>query len=182
MRHSRGLALAVTLLVVALAVAVQGYFGLPYQLRFSRTALNYWVAAGISLALPVLVFWVTNFWKEKWIRRLCIGLASVLAVPCLLFSGLSMLEAPEYDAKVDGSYELLSESGQGVVTFRLYRTNCGATCAFGLDLREERDLFMGLKLVSPLWSLDRTSEGAVVADESTVRVVAGSNTLWVKSR
>ena len=106
-------------------------------------------------------------------------LSVLLLLPSLMISGCAALEAPRVNEKVDGSYELISEASGKSSNFRLYRTNCGATCAFGLDLREERDMFLGVKLVSPIWSLYRASEGRVVVDKSTVTVIHGNNILVV---
>ena len=117
--------------------------------------------------------------ETKWLRTLVIVLSVLLLLPCAVIAGCATLEAPTANEKGDGSYELISEASDGSKNFRLYRTNCGATCAFGLDLREEREILWGAKLVSPMWSLYRASEGRVVVKKSTVSVLHKTDILVV---
>lgn len=91
---------------------------------------------------------------------------------------LGWLDSKNVENNVDPSFELLSQRQVKSVYYRLYRTNCGATCAYGLVLRKEYDLILGVKVVTPMWSQYRASEGEIVlGDTSTVRVVHGSRVL-----
>jgi hypothetical protein len=178
--HRRySLFLALTILALITVVTAQSIYKLPYQVRFSLPALNYWVGAGMALSMPFLLFWISLSLGHKWIRGLVMALSILLLLPSLVISGCAALEAPTVSEKVDGSYELISEASRDSSKFRLYRTNCGATCVFGLDLREEHEMFLGMKLVSPIWSLYRASEGRVVVEKSTVSVLHGTDVLVV---
>lgn len=177
--RSYSLFLALATLALIVVVTAQSIYKLPYQVRFSLPALNYWVSAGMALSVPFLLFWISLSLRRKWIRGLVMALSILLLLPSLVISGCAALEAPTVSENVDGSYELISEATGEASTFRLYRTNCGATCAFGLDLREEREIFLGVKLVSPVWSLYRASEGRVVVEKSTISVLHGSDVLVV---
>ncbi len=181
MKFHRGNSLFLALLILALIAVMmtQSIYKLPYQVRFTLPALNYWIGAVMALSVPVLLFWISRSLGRKWIRGLVMSLSVLLLLPSLVISGCAALDAPAANERLDGSYELISEAAGESSNFRLYRTNCGATCSFGLDLREERDTFLGVKLVSPMWSLYRASEGRVVVEKSTVRVLHGNDVLVV---
>jgi hypothetical protein len=162
--------LATTALMLILVVAAQAVLGLPYRPRFASPTANYWAVAALSTLTPVLAYFLALTVPRKWLRRTGYVCATALLLPCLFISSCAMLEAPRPSGP-DTSYELLSEARAGRFAYRLYRTDCGATCAYGLDLREELDLSFGAKLVSPIWSLYGASEGAVKLENSSVVVV-----------
>ena len=184
MKASRGHSLFFALSILALiaAMTIQSIHGLPYQLRLSSPALNYWFVVVAALSIPFLIFWIGLQLRGIWSRRLAITLAVLFTIPCLFISGCSAFIAPALNAKTDDSYQLISEGSRGSLKFRLYRSDCGATCAYAIHLREERDLFFGLKLVSPLWFRDRTSEGRVQVSQYAVRVLHETDVLVVLPR
>jgi hypothetical protein len=168
-------------LAVILALIAQAMLDLPFRIRSENPATNYWIVAGLSILAPVLLFLVARPIPNALVRRTGLVAAAVIAIPCVAVSSCAMLEAPKLSER-DGSYELLSEAYAGPLAYRLYRTNCGATCAFGLELREERELPLGMKLVSPRWSLYRASEGTVKVEQSAVLVVKGEDVLGKVAR
>jgi hypothetical protein len=172
---------AVIVLALMAGTFVQGYMGWPNQPRFSSPTLNYWFFAIAAIAFPALIAWLASGLTAKWSRRVQYGLACTLVLPCLLMTSCAVLEAPSIRT-ADGSYEFLSEANDGSVTYRLYRTNCGATCAYGLDLRRKRDLFFGIKLVSPVWSKYQADEGNVYLEGSKIQVRNGLDLLTELSR
>lgn len=163
-------------LALVLAMFMQAILDLPYRPRFASVTANYWAVAVLAAVTPVLAFLVAKTIPRTWLRRLVFIGTGVMALPCVLISSCAALEAPR-PSEADSSYELLSEASTGKVAYRLYRTNCGATCAYGLELREELALPFGVKLVSPKWSLYRASEGAVKLETATVLVVKGDDVL-----
>jgi hypothetical protein len=168
MRTSRDAALAAIGLIFTLYL--QSVMNFPHQPRFTSSALNYWAVAFAALLLPVLIGLVALTLPQARRRRFGVILAGLLGLPCFFVSSCAALDAPAL-ASSDLSYELLSEARSDSTVWRLYRTNCGATCAFGLDLREERELLGGIKLVSPKWSQYRASEGVLQLEGTKVRVV-----------
>lgn len=172
---------AAVALVLIVGAFMQAALDLPYRIRFAPPAANYWVVAAGAALVPLLLLLLLRTVPKSWLRRVGIVATGVLVFPCLLISSCAMLEAPS-PSQPDTSYELLSEAHANAVAYRLYRTNCGATCAFGLDLREERDLIFGVKLVSPKWSLYRASEGSVKVEQSSVLVVHGEEILGKVAR
>ena len=182
MYPSRRSALLLTLLTTALLVPVQAILGLPFQVRFGHPAANHVALALVLVLIPTLIFWTAIFVQNKWLRRSGMCVAVLLTIPSLLISAFVIFTAPKQSEVVDSSYQLLSEVSNGSVVYRLYRTDCGATCAYGLSLRKERELLLGTKLVSPLWSLDRADKGNLVITGLTIQIVDGSNVLGVVSR
>lgn len=168
-------------LVLILTTFAQAMLDLPYRPRLDSPAANYWAVAALAALTPMLALGVARTVPNKWLRRTASFGAALLVIPCLLISSCAMLEAPR-PSEPDMSYELLSEVRADRLAYRLYRTNCGATCAYGLELREELDLPLGVKLVSPKWSLYRASEGAVKLEQSEVLVMKGDDVLGTVTR
>lgn len=107
-----------------------------------------------------------NYWA--------VALLAVLT-PALLFL-VARFETPR-PSEADGSYELVGQAQAERVSYRLYRTDCGATCSFGLELREELDLPFGVKLVMPKWSMYRAAEGTVRVEGSSLLIENGNDVL-----
>lgn len=163
-------------LILILATFAQAMLDLPYRPRLDSPVANYWAVAVLAALTPMLALEAARLIPKKWLRRTAFFGAALLVIPCLLISICAMLEAPR-PSEPDMSYELLSEVRADRLAYRLYRTNCGATCAYGLELREELDLPFGVKLVSPKWSLYRASEGAVKLEQSEVLVMKADDVL-----
>jgi hypothetical protein len=172
---------ALALGLVVVMVLGQAVLDLPYEIRFRNDSANYWTVAGAAILAPVLSFLFARSISTVWPRRIGMLVAAVVALPCLLISSCAALEAPAV-GESDKSYELLSEATVGADVYRLYRTNCGATCAYGLDLRKERELQGGIKLISSVWSLYRASEGQLKVDSSSVLVTHGNTVIGKVSR
>jgi len=78
----------------------------------------------------------------------------------------------------DPSYRLLSEVGRPLGSYRLYQTNCGATCAYGLELRREYSALGLLSAVSPVWQAAAEDAATLrVAGDGRVQVVRGEYVL-----
>lgn len=177
MPHSHTMRIPLALLALLIAAIAHAMSGLPLQVRFGYATLNYWLAGTLALLLPVMVLWVALRMSRRSLKVAGIAVSVVVALPSLAFVTLAWHEGSQITNNVDTSFELLSEGKSGLARYRLYRTNCGATCAYGLVLRQEYDSPIGVKLVTPVWSLYRASEGAVQIEGSAVRVVSGVNVL-----
>lgn len=168
-------------LVFIAVIFLQAVLDLPYRPRFSSPALNYWIVAALAALTPVLIFLAASTIPKIWVRRTALICAMLLALPCLLVSSCALLEAP-HTSEADLSYQPLSEAPTERFVYRLYRTDCGATCANGLELREELDLAFGAKLVTTRWSLYPASEGTLKLDKSSVLVVNKNSIIGAISR
>lgn len=169
----RGPLIAVALIGVIVACNLSS---IEPQLRFQYAPLNYWIASSLACALPVSVLWLCVRVSGR-AARVALALATaVTSLPCAVFLFFCLLTAPTTD--IDPSFERISEFQEGSLAFRLYRTNCGATCSFGLVLRREIDLPLGLKLVTSLWGKDREDHAVVRRDSGMIQVVSQSSVLW----
>jgi hypothetical protein len=175
MAHSRK-SLAPLLLFAGVAgVLAHAFSSLPFQIRFPFPVLNWLVAVALAWILPAALVWLASRTRRKYLKVSVGILALAFALGSLVFSMFAVLgSAMENGA----SWELLSEAKSQQAHYRLYRTDCGATCAFGLVLRKEYDLPLGMKVVSPVWSLYRESEGTVSVESSTIKVRRGLVVLW----
>ncbi|WP_141514161.1 hypothetical protein [Ramlibacter sp. WS9] len=137
---------------------------------------NYWSIAFASVGIPIAIALIGLAMRGSLPRRLMIGLAGILALPFGLFSGCAAMEAPELGAS-DISFELLSQVEAGDEAYRLYRTDCGATCAFGLVLRKERDWWGIVRSTTPVWSLYRADQGEVLLVDRKLKIMSGGAVL-----
>jgi hypothetical protein len=108
--------------------------------------------------------------------RLRITAVVVLALPLLftvIFGPFVLLHltSVQADGDKDSSFELLAAVPVEGGRVAIYRTNCGATCAFGIAVRQERRLFWRLLLVRDLGGFYRAEEARYEALSSrSVRV------------
>lgn len=76
----------------------------------------------------------------------------LIAIPAFILGMFAFMGAQDaLENGEDASLEYLKQAKSELGTYRLYRTNCGATCDYGLDLRREIDLPIGIKLVDSVW-------------------------------
>jgi hypothetical protein len=100
----------------------------------------------------------------------------ILALP-LLFTAifgpfvLMHLLSVQADGDKDTSFEFLAALPVEGGRVGIYRTNCGATCAFGIAVRHERQLFWRILLVRHLGGFYRAEEARYEAlDPRRIRV------------
>jgi hypothetical protein len=171
---------ALAAVVLVLGLLIQRGFGLPFQLQFRESALNYWAVAVAFAMVPALVWWISRSLGPPWQRRLDIA-TIILFFPFLCVVIGSLLAAPT-PGQIDETNLLISQSLTNGPAYRLYRTNCGTACSIGLVLKEEWDLPGGLKLVTPLWSRYRVDDGRVEIGRASIRVIAGGEVVGEVAR
>ena len=158
--------LPLSILVLVAAILVWNHSD-AWHLEFVYLPLNDWLDIALIMSIPVLIFWAASKVLRRAYRICGIVVSVVFAIPCLFLAMLVSIDSP--------GFKLLSDGQVRTGHFRLYRTNCGATCAYGLDLRKEYDIVPGLKVVARVWSRYRESEGRIVVDDAlTVHVLSGS--------
>lgn len=74
----------------------------------------------------------------------------LLVTISLLPAACAGLEVTDVSREEDLRFEPVWRQQQGASALVLYRTNCGATCSFGLVLRQERRVVPGLRMVRHL--------------------------------
>lgn len=169
-------------LVVLLALAV-----LPdwtWQLRFAIPVLNYWFIGLLWLSVPIASAWALLPLDRRIVRCISIVIMSVVVgIPCLVFSvvvfsySLSVLDGE------DPSFLLRQSLPVGNSQYRLFLSNCGATCALALVLRREIETPLGIKAVSNLWAREMDgSEQLVLTRDHRARVVSNGAVLYETDR
>jgi hypothetical protein len=165
------LALVVVLLAYCLAS--------PWQIRFSYVALNNLAAIALTISLPVSILWIALCAQHKVLKIVGIVFSALVALPTLLFAAFVLLQGVYVvENNIDRSFTLLSEAKGPTAYYRLYRSDCGATCSTDLVLRKEYDPHVGVKLVTQIWFRRFENAGSVhVDDRGTIRVTDGEQVL-----
>lgn len=155
-------------LYVATAIAVAGIvYGLghwPIKVSFQHPALNNIVLTVLVFSIPFLFMalaWVT---RRRLIKAslILLGIASLFpAIPIGFIAAIEAIDILE-SGKGGGSFEKISELPQGSRMLRLYVSNCGATCDYGLVLQEELEIPIGIKFSRKIWSTYHTSDKATM--------------------
>src|SRR2546428_4041142 len=106
----------------------------------------------VAYCLPWIALTVVLLGLTGWLR--ITGL-SILALPLLftlLFGPFVLLHllSVRADGGKDASFELLAAAPVEGGRVAFYRTNCGATCSFGIAVRQERRLLWRVVLVRDL--------------------------------
>lgn len=157
----RRIRIAVIVLSATVIAIIGLNIGLPVKLRFADAVLNYWAALILALLLPFAAGSLGALAqpRSRWLIFFAVWFA--FAVPCSIFSLLTYWEARDIKERgADLSYQLLDTVPGDDSVFRLYLTNCGATCSWGLDLRSEFDGPFGIRIVRSIWSAYKTDNDA----------------------
>lgn len=120
-------------------------------LRFSSPTLNALaLLGGLGLTVVALVIAVRRF--SGWMRASAVGLLLVPLAYSLFFGGFVTVHLLRLlsEGGVDAGFEPLGAVPVEQGRVSVYRTNCGATCSFGVAVRHERRLLPGVLLVRRL--------------------------------
>ena len=128
-------------------------------LRWDSPTLNT-VCLLAAYLFPWLSLGLVLWWSRGWLR---IAAVLVLALPLLftvIFGPFVFLHLASVQAEgdKDASFEFLAAVPVEGGRVAIYRTNCGATCAFSIAVRQERRLFWRLLLVRHLGGFYRAEE------------------------
>ena len=165
---------AVVFLVAIAAVIVFILVGWPFQVRFTHPPLNYWAVAGLFFAIPFGVLAMTWFFQGRTLRGIIVVAAVLVGIPAGVLGLVVSSDASRIqNSGVDSSFELLQEISSGKYWYRLYRTNCGATCALGLVLRKEFVTPFGLSIVNVIWSKYREDDAQLsLGNHKEIRIIS----------
>ncbi|NOU21483.1 MAG: hypothetical protein HOO93_06770 [Methyloglobulus sp.] len=130
----------------------------PYLLRFESPILNHIIFIILLLLVPFSLIWLARKVNGFWYGFLIF--ISITSLVPIAFVALMTYATTAFDENgKDLSFEKIDEI-QGVSNYyRLYRTNGGATTSFGLVIRKEIPIILGLKLVSPIKGFSPASKG-----------------------
>ncbi len=139
------------LLIISSLFVIYDIFS-PLHIIFINIKLNY-----IFMFIVFLMFLSGIIIKILLIKNIYFKILLSILYFLILFSfQLVIIFAffPYFDIKnnSDGSFEKIKEINKNNIYYRLYRTDGGATTSFGLVLRKENDLKIGLKIVKTIFS------------------------------
>jgi len=170
--------IVVALLIATLCAAFVMFGPLPMKVRFYRPAFNEWAFAAFLALPPLLIMQLLLKIRESPLRTAGIACSLVLAFLGLLAGFFTLVASPSFADNEHPSQILLSEATSDEGTFRLYRTDCGATCSATLVLWREIDTPFGIRLIDPVWMLDNEYQGRVeVSETGHVAVLQGQQVL-----
>ena len=154
--------------IACLVCAVAGFLNWQFPVVRLMTAEADHVALTALLLLP----WLALVLLARSPRGPRYGVGLVLAIALLPFgSCLAVVTAVDLacsdERHLDRSFVPTAHVMVGASDFVLYQSDCGATCNFGLVLRQERTLVPHvLKLVRDLGYWYPAQEGTVTADQA----------------
>jgi hypothetical protein len=130
-------------------------FRLPMVPRFEDERLNYATFIILVLAPPFSLLWITFKCFNGLFKWLLFVVSVFLAVPTGIASLFALDDLSYFiNHGVDESFKKIDELETEGNFYRLYRTNGGATTAYGLVVRQEHPLYFGLKLKRNVVSFD----------------------------
>ena len=166
------------LLVCSLVAFALTLIAEPVAIRFTFAPMNYWYTGLAALAVPASALLLSKSMATSSERSLVLALAAVLAAPLVPYGLLALSESSRMEGGSDPSYRLLGEVARPSGSFRLYQTNCGATCAYGLELRREFTALGLVSVVKPVWQAAAEDPATLrVSSDGKVEVVRGEYVL-----
>lgn len=164
------MSLGITVLIVT--IVTLNVIDTPVELRFKQAEYNYLFAMALGILLPLSLLATSVLYKERLNLWVIVPACSLLIIPCGLVAFFAYDSfVTVRDSGVDGSFEKIGELAADDTHYRLYRTNGGATTAFGLVLRKENELLAGVKSVEVLFSQYRAVDGTLsLVSEDTIEL------------
>jgi hypothetical protein len=138
-------------------------------LRLASPSAN--IAAFIVVLLTPAAALVVAF-RRPWMRWISVLLLPIAAIAAFLALFAILDYRDVLNRGQDFSFELVRELPQDGYVLRVYRTNGGATTAFGVVVRQERSVLPGIRLVRDVYrrhhaddaQVDRSRPGRFVFD------------------
>lgn len=177
-------AVLTVVLAASALIVVLAFIREPVMPRFVAASLNYWFFAAAAAAVPASIVLLAVRSKSTVARIIGVALGLLLAIPLVPMAAIAAMEASDVAAADDPSHRLLGEIRErsgGV--FRLYQSDCGATCGRGLTLYREFEYMNVVKLVFPVWSKQRQGNDTLhVSPLGQVQVLDGEHVIYERPR
>ena len=157
------------------AVTLAVFFAAHANWRTPVLRLGGPVANGVvfaaALAMPWLALLVAGRVLWGWRQGAhAVALAPLLLYTLPLGSCTAMHVGDVLARGVNYAFEPIRALALGPSRVRVYRTNCGATCDFGVVVRQERRLVSGVLLVRDLGQWSHAKDAVVVPAPGGVQV------------
>ena len=134
----------------------------PWELRFLNTKYNYLFVMILAISLPISVFFWSMLRDSKSAKIIGVIISICLAFPCYLTFTFASFDYVDIKNKgIDYSFEEINRLNVSNKSYVLYRTNGGATTSFGLVLRMEKEIALGIKVINVIYSKYEASESSL---------------------
>ncbi len=142
-------------------VCVLNIIDFPYEFRFIERQYDYLFVTVLCILLPTTAFlWSIICIKQNWYKLTGIIAVLGLSLFCYFIGLFSYGDYQEIGASgVDFSFEEIERLNFENKSYVLYRTNGGATTAFGLVLRTEYPFLDMFKLIHRTYDKYEAYEG-----------------------
>ncbi|PHS20497.1 MAG: hypothetical protein COA86_00685 [Kangiella sp.] len=165
--------LSTILVFLIVATIVLNTTKLSIELQFENPSSNYLFVMMLCILLPLSILLWGILAKTKNRKIAGIILSVLIAFPSgIIYFFVSSNYENVLSTGIDSSFEKIDEVTVGDSWYKLYRTNGGATTAYGLVLRKENKLFLGIKTVENIYSKYK-------AYESTLKVLSQNELLMI---
>ena len=152
-----------------------------FKVRFNSPYLNYFAVSFLLFTLPISALIESLFVKGK-IYKIIFGVCIlIVAVPLYVCGGVSAFAGYEIFKDKKDPFKLQIDSVSNEMgTFRLYQTDCGATCSFGLLLQPEFDLPIGIKFTKEIWATEKETDGngKIISGEHSLKIIENDKVLF----
>ncbi|MGI2169104.1 hypothetical protein ACROAE_02695 [Shewanella sp. MF05960] len=149
-------------LIIVTLITCLNMIDFPWELRFVDAKYNYFFVMVLAISLPISAFFWSTLRDSKSVKVIGIIISVCLAIPCYLTFTLAKLDYSDIKTKgVDYSFEEINRLKVGDQNYILYRTNGGATTSFGLVLRLERKMVLGINAVNVVYRKYKASESSL---------------------
>jgi hypothetical protein len=146
----------------------------PIAVRFQIDTLNYYFVALLLVSVPVVLFWI-SLGLRSWRRIAGASIAVLLIAVCLIPAYWAFTSAPQFG---EPGTQILDVAELDGFVYKLYQTDCGAPCDFGLLLREEHNLPLGLKTVGNIWVKNHEESGSLKVYQHKISVLIGERVAY----
>ncbi|MBO1520716.1 hypothetical protein [Oceanisphaera pacifica] len=161
----------ILLIIVTLTTCLNMIY-FPWELRFVNTKYNYLFVMVLAIILPISAFFWSTLRDTKSVKVIGVIISVCLAIPCFLTFTFAKLDYADITTKgVDYSFEEINRLKVGDESYVLYRTNGGATTSFGLVLRMEKEIALGINAVNVIYSKYKASESSLeLTNENQIKM------------
>lgn len=129
---------------------------------------------GVLLLSSVGLFVLARKIQKNWPRRI----STILTIFIICLSSLRLIvliigmSTEDYQKTADPSLELIRTEPLQSSEIKVYLTNCGATCAYGVEIRQEMPLIFGITLTRSLLNEYRCTEANIEKVEKNIQIDA----------
>ncbi|MGX9463620.1 hypothetical protein ACWXWU_20785 [Shewanella sp. A14] len=160
------------ILIVISLITCLNMIDFPWELRFVNAKYNYLFVMVLAVSLPISALFWSTLRDSKSAKTIGVIISVCLAIPSYLTFTFAKLDYRDIKTNgVDYSFEEINRLEVGNKNYVLYRTNGGATTSFGLVLRMEKEIALGINAVNVIYSKYKASESSLeLTNDSQIKM------------